>query len=372
MNQGDIAMRLQKTTCNGRPGWELDNGAVTLFMMEGGGHLGRLVIREQPTVNPLWEPIWKAREPWDYRPGDDARYGEKLLACIAGHNLCLNQFGTPSPEEKAAGLGTHGEAPVARWRATHRQAGRSGVSLTCACDLPLAGLRVERTLALRPRSPVIRVTERVQNLLRRDQPFTMCEHVTFGPPFVEPGVTLFDMPATLGATFPGEFGKPQRLKPNARFRWPNAPGARGGVVNLRTMGKGRNGDFSTQLMNPGLEHAWFSAVNPRLGLMVAYVWRRHDFPWIGNWEENRARRTSPWQGESLTRGMEFANSPFPVGLTAAVNMGTFQGHPTFRWLPALGTIEVAYAILACPVGPTCRGVSRITPAGRDFRVDFIR
>lgn len=364
-------MRIIKTTCNGRQGWELHNDAATLFLMEGGGHIGSLIIREQPTINPFWKPAWKAREPWLYRKNDDARLGEKLLGCIAGHNICLNQFGTPSQEELSAGIGTHGEAPVARWKMIKRRLTAMRLDFTYGCDLPIAGLRVERTITMRKRSHVIRVTEQVRNLLRRDQPFTMCEHVTFGPPFLAPGTTLFDMSATLGATFPGPFGKPQRLKPETAFKWPEAPGSRGKSVNLRTMSLTPNSDFSTQLMNPAFKHAWFSAINPRLGVMVAYVWNRSDFPWLGNWEENCARKAAPWRGVSLARGMEFANTPFPVGLTAAVTANSFQGQNTFRWLPALKTIEVSYAILACPVGPTCRGVKKITPDGRDFRIDFV-
>ncbi len=365
-------MHLEKTKLNGRPGWEMNNGAISLFMLEGGGHLARLLIREQPTVNPFWAPVWKPREPWTFRKADKAKYGEKLLACIAGHNICLNQFGTPGKEELAAGIGSHGEAPVARWSEKKRRVTRDELQVVLGCELPLAGLKAERELSMKKRSHIIRIKERVRNLLPRDQPFTMCEHVTFGPPFLEPGITVFDMSATSSATFPTPFGKPQRLKPNASFRWPNAPAARGGRVNLRTLGKTPNSDFTTHLMNPTSEHAWFSAVNPKLGLMVAYVWARKDFPWLGNWEENHGRKASPWNGVSLARGMEFANSPFPTGLTAAVNAGSFQGLPTFRWLPALGMIEVEYALLACHVGPTCKGVSRITPKGRDFKVDFIR
>jgi hypothetical protein len=200
----------------------------------------------------------------------------------------------------------------------------------------------------------------------------MCEHVTFGPPFVERGVTTFDMPATRGHTFPGAFSDAQRLRSDVAFTWPRGPGRRG-PVDLRTIGRtpARSSDFTTQLMNPAADHAWFGVVNPKLCLAVLYVWRRSDFPWLGNWEESYARKTPPWAGRSLTRGMEFANTPFPVGLRKAVDRRIFHGLPTFRWLPARSTLEMEFSILAMKVNRGCRGVAAVTPAGRSFRVDFL-
>ena len=125
-------------------------------------------------------------------------------------------------------------------------------------------------------------------------------------------------------------------------------------------------------MDPAREHAWFSAVHPGLQILVAYVWDRQDFPWLGNWEENQARTTAPWKGKALTRGMEFSTSPFPVGLREAVTMNRFQGQPTYRWLPARGTVTVSYALMILPVAPDCRGVADITPDDKGgYQVDLI-
>jgi hypothetical protein len=198
----------------------------------------------------------------------------------------------------------------------------------------------------------------------------MCEHVTFGPPFLAKGVTVFDMPATSGHTFPGEFSSRQRLKADAAFAWPKGPGAKGEAVDMRTIGRDtkRSSDFSTQLMDPKRKDAWFTAVNPQQGLLVAYVWDREDFPWIGNWEENFGRGIKPWSNKSLTRGMEFANTPFPEGLRNAVDRGRFHGLPTFRWLPALGRVKVAYDIVVQPVDPDCRGVDDVRRLDEGFEI----
>jgi hypothetical protein len=348
-------MRITNTTAAKRTMWELDNGAVTLAIAKGGGHLASLKLAVKPGVNPYWRPIWKSIEPWAYKKGDAARYGIKLLAAILGHNPCLGQFGDPSAEEAKAGLGTHGEAPVVRWKLLKKRVSSKGLFFACGCELPVAQMRFVREFRMEAGEPIIRVRNRITSTSRRDMPFTFCEHATFGPPFVEPGVTLFDMPATQGHTFPKTFGAHPRLKQDAAFTWPLAPGSKGKQVDLRTLTK-NSSDFSTQLMDPKREEAWVSAVNPKLGLAVVYLWKRGDYPWVGNWEECLDRAAPPWNNKSITRGMEFSNTPFPEGLRNAVDRGTFQGQKTFRWLPALSTVETAFTLCAVPVDKSCQGV----------------
>lgn len=367
-------MKIANATIYGRKAWELDNDLLRLVITQGGGNVASLTTREEPGINPLWKPVWRTIEPWEYRPEKHGkRYGSKLLATICGHNLCLGWFGDPSEEEAAAGMGCHGEAPVARWKLVRKRVTATSVGLTCDCDLPVAGMRFDRTVTSRRGSHIIRIRERLRNMARRDVPFTMCQHVTVGPPFLEKGVTLFDMPATKGHTFPGEFEKRQRLRSDTPFAWPDGPGAKGEAVDMRLMGRKyrASSDFSTQLMDPKREDAWFSAVNPRLGLLLAYAWRREDFPWVGNWEENYGRKGSPWAGKSLTRGMEFANTPFPNSLRSAVDLGSFHRSPTFRWLPARGCIDMEYSILYMPVPAETQGVADIVPVGRKFGIDLI-
>jgi hypothetical protein len=364
-------MRITAGLRGGRKIWELDNDALRLTVMAGGGHIAALRLRRGPAVNPFWVPVWQTMDPWRYRRNDAKRYGVKLLAAICGHNLCLSAFGSPSPEEERAGLGNHGEAPVVRWRQRRKSVGAGRLSFTYGCRLPIAQMDFERTIGLRAGSTRIHVREQVRNLARRDVPFTMCEHVTFGPPFLERGVTLFDLPAGRSHTFPAVFGAVQRLKPDSEFRWPQGPGPKG-TVDMRTLAaRQKNSDFSAQLIDPRREQAWFSAVNPRQGLLIAYLWRRADFPWVGNWEENGARRAAPWAGTSLTRGMEFGNAPFPLGLRKAVEQGRLFGAPTYAWLPARSTVAMEFDILAQPVAPNCRGVKNIRLTGNRVEIEWV-
>lgn len=370
-------MQINSTIIKGRSGWLLDNGVVKLFLMAGGGHIADLRLKGLADINPFWAPPWKSIEPWKYQRRDGKRYGIKLLACIFGHNLCLSAFGDPSPDEAKCGLGCHYEAPVARWSVVRRKVAARGISFEYGCSLPLARMRIIRAVSLRAGSNVVHVRETILNLARLDVPFTICQHVSFGPPFLEPEVTVFDMPAVKGHTFPGNFGDAQRLKVDCDFKWPNGPGLKeranhaSRVVNLRFTGRAAYGDFHANLMNPKKEFAWFSAVNPRIGLMMAYVWRRSDYPWVGVWEENCSRKQPPWNGKALARGMEFANTPFPIGLRRSVDLGPFQGQRAYAWLPARGKIVHNYSILAARVGSDCAGVSDIMPREQKFDVELL-
>jgi hypothetical protein len=344
--------------------WELDNGTVALGIAKGGGHLATLKLAVRPKVNPYWTPVWKSIEPWTYKKSDSAKYAVKLLAAILGHNPCLGAFGDPSPEEAKAGMTGHGEAPVARWKALKKRLTKNSLFFSCGCDLPVAQMRFVREFSMKADEPVIRVRSLITSLSRRDLPFTFCEHATFGPPVVEAGVTLFDMPAVKGHTFPGVFSERMRLKSDCAFTWPLAPGANGKTVDLRTLTP-NSSDFSTQLIEKKRKEGWVSAVNPKLGLAVVYLWDRNDYPWIANWEEHLARSTPPWNGKSITRGMEFSNTPFPEGLRKAVDRGVFQGEKTFRWLPALSTVETNFTLCSVPVDESCKGVreARSTAGG---------
>ncbi|MEI6168672.1 MAG: hypothetical protein WCS52_15935 [bacterium] len=340
-------MQIRNIIFKGRRGWELDNDTLQLVILQGGGHLASLIVKNGLRVNPFWEPIWKGIDPWGYRKRDTKRFGNKMLATIAGHNVCVGWFGSASPEEERQGLGAHGEATVARWRVIRKSVTRTGLSLVIECDLPVFLMRLRRTIRMAKGQTRVAVREVLINRSRRDQPFTLCEHVTFGPPFLKKGVTRFDMSATRGHTYPGYFDKPPRLKSDTAFTWPMGPGVDGKLVDLRVMDRARkrNADFSTQLMDPAEEKAWFSACNPELGLMVTYRWKRDDFPWVGNWEENFAKTYPPWEGKTLTRGMEFTNTPFPDGFRKALERGKMHGVPTYRWISARGRVTMGFEIM---------------------------
>jgi hypothetical protein len=96
-------------------------------------------------------------------------------------------------------------------------------------------------------------------------------------------------------------------------------------------------------MDPSREDAFFVAYTPSAGVLVGYVWRRADFPWLGIWDENYSRKAPPWNGRTLTRGLEFGASPFPEPRRKMIDRGSMFGAPCYRWIPARSKATVQYA-----------------------------
>jgi hypothetical protein len=326
----------------GRACAALENEYLRVVVSAEGGHIAAIVDKASG-INPLWSPPWPTIEPSTWRPemteyGADAE--SQLLSGILGHNLCLDSFGDPSPEEAAAGLRVHGEAGVIA-----HDLSVEGDTLTQQAILPAAQLRFERHVRLTAGSRTIQFTEWVENLSKHDRPIAWTEHVTLGPPFLEKGRTVTEASATRAKVVESDFtcGKcAHRI--GAEFDWPNVPLAGGGTEDLRVYtSRESSGAFTAQLMDPSRETAFFEAWSPSHQLLLRYEWRRADFPWLGMWEENCCREAAPWSGRTITRGLEFGVSPFAESRRSMIDRHRMFDTPCYRWIPARTTLSVEYS-----------------------------
>jgi hypothetical protein len=327
------------TDYRGRRAAIVENEHLRVTVVHGGGHIAE-ILDKATGVNPLWTPPWPSIEPAAFNRAQHDRYGAGidagLLAGILGHNLCLDIFGGPSDEEAAAGMPVHGEASSV----TYDVYGGAG-EIVLKAHLTLAELQIERKLELHGRA--VRIRESVENLGGTDRPIGWTQHVTLGPPFLENGTTEFRASATRSRVFESTFGTADYLQAGADFEWPHAPGIGGGTRDLRRYSNAAaSSAYTAHLMDPAREHAFFVAWSPSSRLAFGYVWRRSEFPWMGIWEENRSRTQAPWNGETVTRGMEFGVSPFPESRRQMVDRGRLFDTPGFRWIPAGSRVGVEY------------------------------
>ncbi len=285
---------------------QIENEAVRVTVTIEGGHLAE-VLHKASGVNPLWIPPWHSIEPSTYQPGLNPEYGDnaesRLLAGIMGHNLCLDLFGAPSEAEAQARISVHGEASVVPYKVSAADG-----ELSARCTMPIAQLAFERRIRLKPNR--ILFSETVENLSALDRPIAWTQHVTLGPPFMEYGVTEF-----------------------------RAPVAKSHVLNE---------GFSTHLMDPHHDRAYFFALSPKTHVLFGYVWNRADFPWLGIWEENKGREHPPWNRRTVTRGMEFGASPLPESRRQMIDRHTLFGVPAYRWLPAKSKLRADYYAFITP------------------------
>jgi hypothetical protein len=303
----------------------LEDDKLRVSVTQQGGHIAE-ILHNASAVSPLWVPPWPSIEPSTYSLTKHPEYGadaeSKLLSGIMGHNLALDLFGGPSPEEAAAGMTVHGEASVLPYEIllTERH-------LTAVCSLSAAQLKLERHIRLD--GPRVLITETVENVAILDQPVAWTQHVTLGPPFLEKGSTQFRAPGTKGRT----------LSNSKDFDWPRT--SRNQDLQLYT-NEPASGGFDTVLMDPHRDRAFFFAFSPKTKVLFGYVWIRSDFPWLGIWEENYNRKQPPWNGKTLTRGMEFGASPIPESRRKMIERNSLFGMPCYRWIPAKTKVTVDY------------------------------
>ena len=96
-------------------------------------------------------------------------------------------------------------------------------------------------------------------------------------------------------------------------------------------------DHTTCLLDPSRKLVFVTALNPSKGLILGYVFRREDFPWVQSWENYPADMR-------MARGLEFATQPYDVPRRQTVETHRMFDTPTYRWLPAKSKIESGYLL----------------------------
>jgi hypothetical protein len=319
---------MNETQFHNRRALAIENEAVRVTVTAEGGHISE-ILEKKSGVSPLWVPPWPSIETSSYSREKFPEYGadaeSKLLSGILGHNLCLGMFGPPSPDEEAAGVNVHGEASLVPYELSADSA-----TLTAKCKLPVAQLGFERKLRLQGRR--ILIEETVENLSPLDRPIAWTQHVTLGPPFLERGKTQFRVPAT----------KSRALNESTDFDWPFQP-TPNGKRDLQIYTSAEvSGGYTAHLLDRRRDRSYFFARSPASQVAIGYVWNRSDFPWIGIWEENHSRTHAPWNGRTMTRGMEFGVSPFPEPRRQMIDRGTLWDTACYRWVGGKKRIGVAY------------------------------
>lgn len=330
---------------NGREAVQLENNFLRLTVLKEGGHIAE-VYDKRAGVSPLWIPHWKSVEPSRFGQDQHEQFGTgpdaKLLVGIMGHNLCLDIFGGPSSKEALAGLTVHGEASVDRYDISE-----SSDELVMRLTLVLAQLEFTRAIQLH--GQYVRIYETVENLSAIDRPLAWTQHVTLGPPFLDPATTEFRASMTRSIVSEADPGFARYLATGEEFDWPLAPRPDGGRADLQQMHKTAPASgYTAHLADPSRDHAYFVAFSPEFNLAFGYLWQPADFPWMGIWEENCSRKASPWDGRTVTRGMEFGVSPFPETRREMIERNRLLDTPTYKWISSRGRLNVEYWIASEP------------------------
>ena len=297
------ALRAQPPGPQGPPPVTLSNDKMELTVRTTGAAMTKLVLLDDASrLSPLW---------------------------TGGHFLCLDGFGAATAEETAAGWLNHGEANRQQFEILESSKAGAVSTLKMATKLPLAQEAITRTLRMADGENVVYVETEVESLVAFDRPISWAEHATVGPPFLEPGKVIIDLPGKHCRVRPYKPGNlPPRLPYDKDFDWPMAPLVKGGTVNLREVPVGDASlDLASCQIDPARDFGYVVAFHREKGLLFGYVFHRDQFPWLMSWMN--------YTGDArAARGVEFSTQPFDVSRRESVDAHEMFGTPTYRWLPA--------------------------------------
>jgi len=323
------ALAQQKTEFEGLPALLLANDKIELTVVPEGGAMTAIVLRDDTAkTNPLWNPIRVAREAGLARPANFYR----------GHFVCVDGFGPASTEERAAGLPMHGEAHTLPWTLeTYAKAGGT-TTARFSVKMPLVQETLTRSYHIVDGENMVWVDSELENQLPFDRPIFWGEHATIGAPFLEPGKVLVDMPGSRSKT--RDYGTQpvatRQLRSFVDFTWPVAPTTDGQTFDVRSAPmKPNTGDHTTTLLDPSRRLVFVTALHADKKLLVGWVFRREEFPWVQTWLQ--------YPGPNrMARGLEFATQPFDLPRAEILRSGPIFDTPTFRILPAKSKISAGF------------------------------
>ncbi len=311
----------------------LDSGNATISWDLAGGGLVDFQFKDQP-LNPFtWEE--KSATP----------------AHMKGHFLCLDRWGAPSAAEVSAGVPFHGEAAHVEWR----KAGKTPTEAEMTVRLPLAKLGVKRTIKLDGAS--VLVIEAVTNEAPLGRVFNMVQHPTIGPPFLDESVVV-DSNARRGFMQSSPMPNPE----HPTVVWPQAL-KEGVPVNLQFLRDDPMPDVVSYVVDE--EIGWVTALNPDKRLMLGYIWKTAEYPWLNIWRHAEG-------GKPMARGLEFGTTglhqPYPI----LTKKGSIFGRSLFAFIDATETQVRRYQVFLAKLPIQSSGVSQVRRTGSGELVVVLR
>jgi hypothetical protein len=343
----------QSANFDGRPAVVLSNQKLELTVLPLGATMAHLtLVDDAEKLSPFWNTE-RALNPAAPAPGR----GSSLA-----HFLCLDGFGTPSEQERAAGWPTHGEAVRQPFETTMVATQPGTTTLKLQATLPLAQEAITRTITMLDGESVVYVNTQVENLLAVDRPVSWAEHATTGPPFLLPGQTVIDVSVSRCRVRDQKAGSTGKLPYGKDFVWPNAPLATGGTVDLTTIPTGEASlDLAACEVDPARVNGFITAMRPDKHLIFGYLFRREEYPWVMNWMNYTGN-------ERAARGFEFSTQPFDISHRETVDAHDLFGIPTYKWLPGKSKLHSSFLIFYTKMPDNFGSISDVALANGKLRI----
>ncbi len=317
---------------------KFENPNVVLQVNLEGGACFDFHLKDLP-LNPV---SWKMEDP--------------ELPPFMGHFLCFDRWGLPSDAEAKNGFPPHGEVNHQTWKLL--SGSPEGIPLTrgeMRCHLPMGGLELTRKIELAAEEPLFFVTEAVKNCNKYGRMFNLVQHVSLGPPFLDRS-TLFDNNTEKGFE-DKEDGSLHQEEPV--LKWPEAD-HNGERVSLRQF-LGKWPRVASFVFDPDEKYAWVTAANPGKNLMLGYLWKVEEYPWVNFWRLMEKDVPKAFGMEFGTTGL---HEPFPV----IAKKGKIFGRNLYDFIDADEILRKSFIGFLAKIPDDYQGVDRIDVQPSHFTV----
>ena len=145
----------------GRDAIALTSSDIELVVLKHGGSFASLTLAsDAERLNPMWDSLQADRE----------QGRQERSTGAVGHFVCVDGFGQPSDQERAAGMEGHGEAHRLEWQTDFAGMEGGAMVLRQSVSLPRVREVLRRELRLPPNESVVYVRSELESRLDFDPP----------------------------------------------------------------------------------------------------------------------------------------------------------------------------------------------------------
>ncbi len=232
------------------------------------------------------------------------RTSDPEAAHFQGHFICLPRWGDPTPGEQKKGLLKHGDISLLDWSFLQHSALFLEARVTSAAE----EMSVKRWMFLDEEQPVLQVTEQIKNISSFIRMVNVVQHPTIAAPFLDDQV-IVNCNGSKGFT-----NLLEKVDQLPFTNWPHARLSENSGCDLQRSDQDCSGVFSYTIHDED-EFGWITAYSPKHNLLIGYIWKKNDYPWINCWVHAEA-------GSVIYRGLEFGTT----GIHQSVDAINASGH----------------------------------------------
>jgi hypothetical protein len=193
-------------------------------------------------------------------------------------------------------------------------------SVKMSCNAPIEKLNVTRKIFIPKIGNYFIVKEWFTNNLPIGRLTNVVQHGTIAPPFLSEK-TIINTNATLGFDQRTNY----QFLEDSSFTWPSGKMADGSQVDLSRV-TSQDGFVTTHIFEDSI--GWITALNPDKNILMGYVWKTEEYPWLNVWHMSK-------DGKPFVQGLEFGTTGLgkPYQLLVENNV-TFYGRNSFEYIDA--------------------------------------